>query len=82
MSLRGGISSIQERILNAPPQLSPIPLLDSFNFSLCLQNTEGAIKLLADARKDQDAMEINISDLHNYYKRLSKNTSELFWEIT
>jgi hypothetical protein len=27
-------------------------------------------------------MEIDISDMHSYYETLSKNASELFWEIT
>jgi hypothetical protein len=47
-----------------------------------LQKAEEDIKLLADARNDEDAMEIDIAHLRDYYETLSKNASELFWEIT
>jgi hypothetical protein len=36
----------------------------------------------AEAREQDDAMEIDISDMRSYYETLSKNASELFWEIT
>jgi hypothetical protein len=47
-----------------------------------LQKAEEDVKLLAEARNDEDAMEIDISHLRDYYQTLSKNASELFWEIT
>jgi hypothetical protein len=47
-----------------------------------LQKAEDDVKLLADARNDEDAMEIDISHLRDYYETLSKNASELFYEIT
>jgi hypothetical protein len=47
-----------------------------------IQKAEEDIKLLADARNDEDAMEIDISHLRDYFETLSKNASELFWEIT
>jgi hypothetical protein len=47
-----------------------------------LQKAEEAVKLVADARYDEEAMEIDISHLRDYYKTLSKNASELFWDIT
>jgi hypothetical protein len=47
-----------------------------------LQNPKENIKLLADAGNNEGAMEIDISYLHQYYEILSKNTSELCWEIT
>jgi hypothetical protein len=48
----------------------------------CLHKAEKDGTHLADARYDKDAMEIDISHLHDNYETLSKNTSELFWEIT
>jgi hypothetical protein len=48
----------------------------------CLQKAEEDIRLLADGREEEDVMEIDISDMRNYYETLSKNASELFWEIT
>jgi hypothetical protein len=47
-----------------------------------LQKAEEDVKLLADARNDEVAMEIDIFHLRDYYEILSKNASELFWEIT
>jgi hypothetical protein len=47
-----------------------------------LKKAEEDVRLLAEAREEEDAMEINISDMRSYYKTLSKNASELFWEIT
>jgi hypothetical protein len=47
-----------------------------------LQKPEEDVKLLADPRNDEDAKEIDISHLRDYDETLSKNASELFWEIT
>jgi hypothetical protein len=82
MSLRHGTSSIQERKLTAPPQRSLTPPAWLVQLFSRLQKAEEDVKLLADARNDDDAMEIDISHLRDYYETLSKNASELFWEIT
>jgi hypothetical protein len=47
-----------------------------------LQKVEEDIRLLAEAREEEDAIEIHISDMRSYYETLFKNGSELFWEIT
>jgi chromatin segregation and condensation protein Rec8/ScpA/Scc1 (kleisin family) len=47
-----------------------------------LQKVEEDVRLLAEAREEEDVMEIDISDMRSYYKTLSKNASELFWEMT
>jgi hypothetical protein len=47
-----------------------------------LHKGEEVVRLLPEARDDQDAMEIDISDMCSDYKTVSKNASELFWEIT
>jgi hypothetical protein len=43
-----------------------------------LQKAEEDVKVQADARRDEDAMEIDISHLRDYYETFSKNASELF----
>jgi hypothetical protein len=43
---------------------------------------EKHMRLLSEARHEDDTMEINIPELYTYYTALSKNASELFWEIT
>jgi hypothetical protein len=48
----------------------------------CLQQAQEDVRLLAEAREEEEAMEIDISDMRSYYETLSKNASELFWEIT
>jgi hypothetical protein len=47
-----------------------------------LQTAEEDVKLLAYARNDEDPIEIDISHLCDYYEILSKNASELVWQIT
>jgi hypothetical protein len=47
-----------------------------------LQKAEEDVRLLAEARQEEDAMEIDISEIRNYYDALSKNAVKLFWEIT
>jgi hypothetical protein len=47
-----------------------------------LQKAENDVKLLAEASQGQDAMEINVADLKQYYQILSDNASSLFWEIS
>jgi hypothetical protein len=46
-----------------------------------LQKAEDDVRLLAEVREEEDAMEIEISDMRSYYETLSKNATELFWEI-
>jgi hypothetical protein len=82
MSLRRGTSSIQERKLTAPATTVTNPPAWLIQLFSRLQKAEEDVKLLADARNDEDAMEIDISHLRDYYETLSKNASELFWEIT
>jgi hypothetical protein len=48
----------------------------------CLQKAEDDVRLLAEAREEEDAMEINISEMRSYYETLSKNASALFSQIT
>jgi hypothetical protein len=48
----------------------------------CLQKAEEDVRLVAEAREEEDVMEIHIFDMCSYYKTLTRNESELFWEIT
>jgi hypothetical protein len=50
--------------------------LDNQIFSW-LQNAEADVRLLEEAREEEDVMEINISEMHNYYETLSKKASTL-----
>jgi hypothetical protein len=61
-------------VCNSPPWITQI-------FSH-LKKAEEDVRLVAEAREEEDAMEINISEMRNYYETLSKNASELFWAIT
>jgi hypothetical protein len=47
-----------------------------------LQRAEEDVRLLAEAREEEDAMEIDISNMRSYYETVSNNASELFWEIS
>jgi hypothetical protein len=47
-----------------------------------LQKAEEDVTFLAEVRQEEDAMEIDISSMRNYYEALSKNAYELIWEIT
>jgi hypothetical protein len=46
------------------------------------QKAEQDVQVLADTKNDEDAMEIDISYLRNYYKLRHKNRSELIRDIT
>jgi hypothetical protein len=47
-----------------------------------LQKADEDLRVLAQGREEEDAMEIDISDMRSYYETLSKYGAELFWEIT
>jgi hypothetical protein len=64
--------------VNRPSTIITNPPAWLFQLFSCIQNAVEDIKLLADARNDEDAMEIDISHLRDYYETISKNASELF----
>jgi hypothetical protein len=41
-----------------------------------LEKAENDVRLLAEARENQDAMDLDITDLKSYYEALSQNASE------
>jgi hypothetical protein len=47
-----------------------------------LQKAAEGVKLLAKAREEENAMEIDISDMRNYYEIQGKNECDLYWQIT
>jgi hypothetical protein len=78
MNPRPGISSTQEGRLTA--LLATVCNSPTWITQLLahLQKAEEDIRLLAEARDEEDAMEIDISEMRQYYKTLSKNASKLF----
>jgi hypothetical protein len=75
---RPGISSTQEMRLTAllPPSVTPHAWITQLFARL--QKADEDVRLLAEAREEEDAMEIDISYMRSFYDTRNKNASELF----